>query len=121
MENYGDVNYWEHGGIFVEQLAVETEFRILYLQPLDDMMMEFYKVEPERKFYFADCYVDTEDSWINRESVMDSIDMTEETFDLARYAIGCLEFYGCVEFNSEWNFEKTEEEVREVLEFYGVE
>jgi hypothetical protein len=111
--NYGDYNFLDYGGCLVDSDHSDTEFRVLYLRPYDD----------EEDFYqCAELYVDIEDKWINKKSVMSFIGMTEENFDPIWYAIGCIDYYGPENFGADgsWGYQKdwenmTREEVKDAL------
>lgn len=107
--NYGDRNFFEHG-ILVDAEHSDAEINILYCRPFDD---------EENKFLFADCMVDITDNWIDKRSVMDYIGMTEENFDIAWFAVGCIDYYGVENFSSPYDgYEFTQEEIKEKLKYY---
>ena len=110
-KNFGDVNPLDHGGIWVQKES-ETCYRIV----------KFYPEESEENpSQFQSLYVDISEKWIEKESVMDYIGMTEKDFDPIQYAIGCTEYYSCQNFGcyQPENF-KTIEDVKEELEKYGI-
>jgi len=85
---YGDINPLDHGGIWVQKES-ESCYRIV----------KFYPEESEENSsQLMDLYVDITDSWIEKDSVMSYIGMTEEDFDPIQYAIGCTEYYSCANF-----------------------
>ena len=102
--NYGDVNFFEYGCLV--DIESNTEFRIMYCRPVDDS---------DGKYAFGDCYVDIEDSWINKEDVMSYIGMTEDDFNPIEYAIGCIEFYGMDNFDIYCEYDKDKESICEIL------
>lgn len=106
--NYGDRNFFECG-ILVDAEHSDTEIKILYCRPLDDA---------EDLFLFADCEVDTEDTWIDKKAIMDFTGMTEESFDVIQYAIGCVEYYGVENFSSPYNgYWFNRKEIEEYLKY----
>ena len=109
--NYGDVNFFELGTL-VDAEHSDTEIKILYCRPYDDA---------EDLFLFADCTVDITDSWFDRKSVMDFLGMTEETFDNIQFAIGCIEYYGVLDFSDSYSgYEFTRKEIEEKLKYYMI-
>lgn len=89
--NYGDQDFFEHG-ILVDTEHSDIEFPILYCVP--------YPGE-EDLYQFGDCMVDITDSWIEKQIVMDYIDMKETEFDPVQFAIGCVEYYGAANFGAQ--------------------
>lgn len=109
--NYGDVNFFELG-ILVDAEHSDTEIKVLYCRPYDD---------EEDLYLFADCEVDIEDSWINKNAVMDYLGMTEETFDSIQFAIGCIDYYGVENFSSPYNgYQFNRKEVENQLKYYMI-
>lgn len=88
--NYGDRDFFECG-VLVDADHSDTEFPILYCRPIDD---------EEDMYFFADCEVDIEDSWIDREDVMKFNGMNHDEFDPISFTIGCIEYYGAENFSS---------------------
>lgn len=102
--NFGDANPVEHGGIFVKQDSDNSNaFYIIKNQPIDG---------EENKQYLFDLYVDTSDDWIEKESVMDYLGMTEEKFDIIQYAIGITEYYNYLNFGSRIETDNVIEELQ---------
>lgn len=91
--NYGDRNFFEHG-ILVDTEHSDTVVAIIWCMPYCD---------EEDAFQFAECEVDVSDSWIKRDEVMGFIGMGKDDFDLARFAIGCVEYYGVENFSSPYD------------------
>ena len=107
--NYGDKNFFEYG-ILVDSEHSDTEIKILYCRPYDD---------EENLFFFADCEINIDDSWINKQSIFDFIHMTEKDFNIVHFAIGCLEYYGAENFSSPYNgYQFTREEIENKLKYY---
>lgn len=108
--NYGDYNFFEYG-VLVDSEHSDTEINILYCRPYDDT---------ENEYLFADCTVDITNSWINKDSVMNYIGMTEKNFDKIQYAIGCIEYYGTENFKDYYRSmdNATREEIEEQLKHY---
>lgn len=107
--NFGDKNFFELG-ILVDAEHNDTEIKILYCRPYDD---------EEDLFLFADCEVDTTDGWIDKESVMEYLGMTENNFDVIQFAIGCVEYYGVENFSSPYNgYQFTRAEIEKQLKYY---
>lgn len=107
--NHGDVNFFEYG-VLVDAEHSDTEIKILYCRPFDDA---------EDKFFFADCAVDIDDEWINRQAVMDYIGMTEDNFNNIDFAVGCVEYYGAENFSSPYEgYEFTRAEIESKLKYY---
>ena len=107
--NYGDKNFFEYGCL-VDAEHNDTEIKILYCKPYDD---------EEDKFLFADCEVDTKDSWIDRNAIMDFIGMNEDNFDVVQFAIGCIEYYGVENFSSPYHgYQFKKEEIKKSLKHY---
>jgi hypothetical protein len=82
-KNYGDVNFFEYG-ILIDTEHSDTVFQILACRPYDD---------EEDLYRYGHLEVDIEDTWIDKEKVMDYIGMDESTFDPIQYAIGIIEYY----------------------------
>ena len=93
FRNYGDRNFLEYGCL-VDDEHEENEVRVLYCRPFDEPNPE----TGEMQYLFADCTVCINDDWIEKQSVMDFIGMTEETYDKIQYAVGCIEYYGVDNF-----------------------
>ena len=106
--NYGDVNPIEHGGIFVLQES-ETSFRIV--------KNEF---DGSKKHYLFDLHIDISDTWIDKESVLSYIGMTELDFDPVQYAIGCTEYYSYLEFGGNAEVYATKKELIAAYAEYGI-
>lgn len=107
--NYGDKNFFEYGCL-VDAEHSDTEIKILYCRPYDD---------EEDLFLFADCEVDTTDSWIDRKAILEYIGMTEESFDAVQFAIGCVEYYGVENFSSPYGgYQFSRKEIEESLKHY---
>jgi hypothetical protein len=107
--NYGDVNFFEYGCL-VDAEHSDTEIKVLYCRPYDDV---------EDLFLFADCEVDITDSWIDRKQVMDYLGMTEENFDAIQFAIGCIDYYGVENFSSPYGgYRFSREDIEEQLKHY---
>lgn len=108
-KNYGDINFFEYG-ILVDNENIENEIDILYCRPYDD---------EENLYLFADCMVDINESWIDKEAVMNFIGMNKDNFDSIQFAIGCIDYYGVENFSSPYNgYQFTKEEIKEVLKNY---
>lgn len=106
--NYGDKNFFEYGCL-VDFEHSDTDIKVLYCMPFAE----------EDMYLFADCEVNTEDSWINRKSVMDYVGMTEETFDVIQFAIGCIDYYGVENFSSPYDgYQFTRKEIEKKLKYY---
>lgn len=109
--NYGDKNFFEYG-VLVDSEHSDTEFQILFCRPFDD---------EEDMFFFADCNVDIDDSWINRDDVLSFIGMNEKEFDPMRYAIGCIEYYGAENFSSPYEgYKFNRKDIEERLKHYPI-
>lgn len=104
-ENYGDINPLVHGGVWVKQIN-ETTFSIIENVPGTNRLKNME--------------VDISSTWIERESVMSFIDMTEEDFDALWFAVGCSHFYGVDNFGQSYEC-VSEEELIEQLNTRGIE
>lgn len=89
-KNYGDYNFFERG-VLVDTEHSNTCFPMLLCRPYDDV---------ENLFQFGDVEVDIEDTWIDRNAVMDFIGMNEDTFDPVQFAIGCTDYYSWDNFGA---------------------
>ena len=108
---YGDRNFFEYG-VLVDADHSDTEFPIVYCRPFDG---------EEDMFFFADCEVDIDDSWIDREDVMEFIGMNSDEFYPIRFAIGCIEYYGAENFSSPYDgYTFNREEIEEKLKNYWI-
>ena len=104
--NYGDVDFFEYG-VLVDAEHSDTEFHILYCVPFDD---------EEDMFLFADCTVDINDRWIDKEAVIKYLGCENNAIDLA---IGCISYYGVENFSSPYDgYTFTREEIEEKLKHY---
>jgi hypothetical protein len=103
-ENYGDVNPLEHGGIWVKQIN-ENEYEVI-------------KNIPETSEVY-DLSIDITDSWIEKDSIMSFVGMSEEEFDPVWYAIGCTNYYSPENFGSIYKME-SEKELIEFLNARGI-
>ena len=95
--NYGDNNFFENG-ILVDTEHSDTVFPMLLCNPYP---------EEDDLFKFGQCEVDIEDGWIDKESVMNHIGMTNDSFDPVLFAIGCAEYYswdnfGAINYAYDW-------------------
>lgn len=88
--NYGDKNFFEYGRL-VDSEHSDTVLQVICCNPYPD---------EEDKYQFAECEVDINDMWIDKEAVMSYIGMTEETFNPIQYAIGCIDYYGAENFGA---------------------
>lgn len=107
--NYGDKDFFDYG-VLVDTEHSDTEFPILYCMPYPD---------EEDLFQFGDCRVDITDSWIEKQAVMNHIGMKEAEFNPALFAIGCISYYGAVNFGAQsyaydWSRMKRQE-IEEIL------
>ena len=110
--NYGDVNFFEYG-VLVDSQSTPEEVKILYCQP-------FIKDEVQY-FIFSECCVDTNDSWIDKTAVIDFCGLSPDD-DFIKFAIACIEYYGCYEFDGSYSAPTyTAEEVLEILKNYNIE
>ena len=85
--NYGDKNFFEWGTLVEEHS--DTEFSILICRPYGDT---------DEYFQFGECTVDIDDTWIDRDAVMNYIGMSDNDFDPIQFAIGCIDYYGADNF-----------------------
>lgn len=109
--NYGDKDFFEYG-VLVDAEHSDTEFEVLYCRPYDDA---------DDLYYFAYCTIGIDDSWIEKESVMEFIGMTEENFDSVQFAIGCVEYYGAENFSSPYDgYQFTRKEIENKLKYYMI-
>lgn len=104
-KNYGDVNFFEYGRLV--QKESETEYRIIVCDPYQDQ---------EDKYQFTKALIDITDSWIDKESVMNYGDMTEENFDPIHFALDCISYYGAQNFGIV--FDVSKETIIENLDEY---
>ena len=109
--NYGDVDFFESGRL-VEKGDSNTEFRVLYCEPIYSWHVELY--------FFADCTVDISDSWIEREKVESFCGCTADT-DPVWFALGCIDYYGAENFASPYDGFRFEQHViQEKLKGYPI-
>ena len=87
--NYGDINFFEWGNLV--QTISDNEYDILVCRPYSDA---------DGVYQFAKCCIDISDSWIDRRAVMYFIGMSEDNFDPIQYALGCIDYYGALEFST---------------------
>ena len=116
FRNYGDRNFLQYGCL-VDNEHEENEVRVLYCIPFD----EPNGYTGEWEYLFADCTVCVEDDWIDRKAVMDSIGMTEETYNEIEYAIGCIEYYGVEEFSGGQSYVYNADEIKKELRDYIID
>lgn len=102
MENYGDVNWLEHGGIFVEVTNI-TEVNIITVNK-----------EEEGKWRIANVMVDIADEWINWQQVNEYGGLNEDS-PMIDKAIIVLSYYGTLEFGDEGTIFTNEEEVKDYI------
>lgn len=107
--NFGDKNFFEDG-ILVDTEHSDTVFPMLLCLPYPD---------EENLYQFGDVEVDTKDTWIDRESVLSYIGMTEADYDPIAYAIGAASYYSWENFGAnsyayDWQH-MTKEEISEIL------
>lgn len=109
--NYGDKNFFERG-ILVDNNHSDTEFDILVCNPYDG---------EEDLYQFGDCSVDITASWINKQAVMDFLGMDSDAFNPIEYAIGCIDYYGMVNFgacNYMYDYAHMgKEDIKEILKY----
>lgn len=114
FNNYGDINYFELGAL-VENDGRENEYHVLYCRPLcetDENGNELY--------YFADCFVDITDTWIDRTDVESFADCDAETSP-ELYAVACIDYYGAENFASPYDgYRFTRAEIIDKLNAYGI-
>jgi hypothetical protein len=103
-ENFGDVNPLDHGGIWVKQIN-KTEYEIIKNIP---ETLEIYNMS-----------IDITDSWLEKDSVMSYLGMTERDFDPLWFAIGCTDYYGVLNFGEIYKME-SEKELMEFLTARGI-
>ena len=110
--SYGDRDFFEHG-LLIDAEHSDTEIMAICCEPYPDK---------EDLFQFGVCTVDITDSWIDRESVMRFIGMSETTFDPVEFAIGCLNYYnwenfGAMNYAYDWT-QMDRESIKEHLKHY---
>ena len=114
-KNYGDRDFFEYG-MLVDDEHSDTEFSILFCSPLYDE-----NEDGEELFMFADCFVDIEDSWIDKDAVK-SYGCFDEYDDDNRnimFAIDCISYYGAEEFSSPYDgYMFTRKEIEDRLKRY---
>ena len=109
--NYGDRDFFEYG-ILVDNDHSDTDIAVLYCRPYDDH---------EDLYLFADCRVAVDDSWINKNAVMEFFGMTEEDCSTCCLAIACIEYYGVENFSSPYDgYKFTRKEIEEKLKWYTI-
>lgn len=88
--NYGDKDFFEYGCL-VDSEHSDTVFQILRCMPYPD---------EEDLYQFGDLEVDINDSWIDRNAVMQYAGMKDATFDPIQFAIACTDYYGWDNFGA---------------------
>ena len=113
--NFGDKNFFEYG-VLVDTEHSDTVFPMLLCLPYPD---------EEDIYQFGDIQVDTEETWIDRESVLSYIGMTEADYDPIQYAIGCACYYSWDEFGANsftYNWQRaSKEEICKILRHRMIE
>lgn len=95
MQSFGDKNFLDGGILLWKDPVCNTAFYLLRCDPFSDC---------DDRFRFGRLYVDISDSWIDRDTVMDFIGMTKETFSPEAFAVGCTDYYSWEEFGVDQNF-----------------
>ena len=115
--NYGDCNPLDYDG--------------LWLKKIGDNEYHFVKVDNTSwccgdeipTYILSSGYIYTADDWINRDSVINysGLDKNIDS-DTVEYAIGCLEYYGGMNFSSDIEEYKTtsRREARKYINSYGI-
>jgi hypothetical protein len=113
-EAYGDVNPFDHGGVWVlPNEDSNTDFFLVRVIPLEEYAGgPGYLVESVR--------IDLEDDWIELDSVKSYIGADEDT-EPELLAVGVLEYWGAGNCNGDTLRFDTEEEARADVEAHGID
>jgi hypothetical protein len=103
----GDVNPIQHGGAWIQKLS-EDQFRIIKIEPCQNRV---------DYAYLYDVDVDLSDSWIEKASVRSFCDAQDDY----QLALGCLDYYGSVNFGQSEDIYLTHGEAVEWLKYRDIE
>jgi len=101
--NYGDINYFEHGGCQVRPTYSEEEIK--KYPALNSVYDVFYLIREGELILAALCTVDVDDSWIDISGVLKAIGLEDQAdkkyggLTPERFACELVEYYGVEEFN----------------------
>ena len=110
FRNYGDVDFFENG-FLVDEDHAETGYQILWCRPFDD---------EDDLYFFADCFVDLTDDWIDREAVENFCGYSVYDNDI-RFAGACIDFYGPESFSAPYDgFAFSKDEIKQKLRRYFI-
>lgn len=86
--NYGDKDFYENGLLVDDAVGLDGEVRVIVCMPCSYL---------KDRYLFADCYVNTTDSWIDKDVInIDNISGCGS--ENALKALACIEHYGVHEF-----------------------
>ncbi len=85
FENYGDINYMEHGGVFIKQLNDE-DYYIVSIKFLDDT----------NNYLLQNAIISINDTWIDKSAILSFMGMKEKEYNTNTrlYVLGVTEYYG---------------------------
>ena len=114
-KNYGDRDFFSYG-MLVDCDHSDTEFNVLFCSPV-------YEVSEngEELFMFADCLINIEDPWIDKQAVMSFSCLGKDYYDQDKvmFAIDCITYYGAENFSSPYDgYLFTRKEIEDRLGHY---
>ena len=101
-KNYGDVNFFEHGGCQVQLVYTAEEIEEYPL--LKSVYRVFYLLREGDVACAALCTVDIDDDWIDKKEIYTAIGLESEyesgyELDPDCFAVQCVQYYGISEFH----------------------
>ena len=92
-ENYGDVNFLDDGCVAAADPDRKGCYYVITCYPVND-------VNSDHCYLIQDCYVDTNDSWIDRDAVGDYSGVYDNSENMAWFAVDCVHYYGGENFGA---------------------
>lgn len=108
--NLGDVNFFEYG------MLIEKEnddcYNVIYCMPYSDSE---YNDDNDDIFQFGYLTVDPNDSWIDKEDIIEYAGLDSNQPDSPYYFVAaCISYYGALSFGNVYDYLKRKE-IQEVM------
>ena len=93
FENYGDVNFLDNGCVAAADPDREGCYYVITCYPVED-------VNSDHCYLIQDCYVDTNDDWLDQQAVGDYSGVYNNEDNMAWFAVDCVHYYGGENFGA---------------------
>ncbi len=93
FDNYGDVNFLDNGCVAAADPDREGCYYVITCYPVED-------VNSDHCYLIQDCYVDTNDDWLDQKAVGDYSGVYNNEDNMAWFAVDCVHYYGGENFGA---------------------